>query len=163
MRLKQYRVTNFRSVDDSGPIDVDDVTALIGTNESGKTNLLLPLWKLKPAKGGEISATADYPRKHYNDFRNLEEKPRFVEATFEIPTDLARQLSSLSPFPIEMFDEVVVIKTLDDQVSVNFPNVKPPRQLSQARISELLDACRSEIESATALKSEIELKTNIIN
>jgi predicted ATP-dependent endonuclease of OLD family len=51
MKLVRFRVTNFRSVEDSGWIDVDDVTALIGTNESGKTNVLLPLWKLNPAKG----------------------------------------------------------------------------------------------------------------
>ena len=48
MKLKKFRVTNFRSVEDSGWIDADDVTALIGTNESGKTNIILPLWKLNP-------------------------------------------------------------------------------------------------------------------
>jgi hypothetical protein len=34
MRLIRYRVTNYRSVDDSGWIDADRVTALIGVNES---------------------------------------------------------------------------------------------------------------------------------
>ncbi len=49
MKLTRFKVTNFRSVADSGWIEVDAVTALIGVNESGKTNLLLPLWKLNPA------------------------------------------------------------------------------------------------------------------
>ena len=62
MKLARFRVTNFRSVEDSGWVDVDDVTALIGVNESGKTNLLLPLWKLKPACDGEIQPTSDYPK-----------------------------------------------------------------------------------------------------
>ena len=44
MKLTKFKVTNFRSVDDSGWIEADAVTALIGVNESGKTNLLLPLW-----------------------------------------------------------------------------------------------------------------------
>ena len=52
MRLLKYRVTDFRSVEDSGWIDTDSVTALVGVNESGKTNLLLPLWKLNPAREG---------------------------------------------------------------------------------------------------------------
>ena len=43
MKLTSFRVTEFRSVKDSGWIDAEDVTALIGTNESGKTNILLPL------------------------------------------------------------------------------------------------------------------------
>lgn len=38
MKLKRYRVRNFRSIIDSGDIDVDDcVTCLVGKNESGKT------------------------------------------------------------------------------------------------------------------------------
>ena len=43
MRLLAFRVHEFRSVDDSGWIEVDQVTGLIGTNESGKTNVLMPL------------------------------------------------------------------------------------------------------------------------
>ncbi len=30
MKLKRFRVTNFRSVSDSGWVEADDVTALIG-------------------------------------------------------------------------------------------------------------------------------------
>ena len=54
MQLSSFRVTEFRSVQDSGWIDVEQITALIGTNESGKTNILLPLWKLNPADEGKI-------------------------------------------------------------------------------------------------------------
>jgi predicted ATP-dependent endonuclease of OLD family len=106
MRLKGYRVHNFRSVDDSGPIDVDEVTALIGTNESGKTNLLLPLWKLNPAKDGKISPTADYPRKLYNDFRSMLDKPVFIKAVFSLPNELAIELSGITGVPAKMFNEV---------------------------------------------------------
>ena len=66
MVVQAFRVTNFRSVRDSGWIDASDVTALIGTNESGKTNLLVPLWKLNPAKEGEIKLINDAPRKDFN-------------------------------------------------------------------------------------------------
>ena len=45
------------------------MSPLIGTNESGRTNLLLPLWNLNPAKDGEINLTADYPRKRLTEFR----------------------------------------------------------------------------------------------
>ena len=41
MKLLRYRVTDFRSVEDSGWIDCDDVTTLVGINESGKSNLLI--------------------------------------------------------------------------------------------------------------------------
>src|SRR5882672_10042627 len=99
MTLLRFRVTNFRSVDDSGWIDVDDVTALIGTNEAGKSNILLPLWKLNPAKGGEVVPTADYPRKRFTTFRDQDEKPVFIEAIFEVDDDLAKELADLTGAP----------------------------------------------------------------
>lgn len=37
MKLLKYKVLNFRSVEDSGWIECDDVTTLVGINESGKS------------------------------------------------------------------------------------------------------------------------------
>jgi recombinational DNA repair ATPase RecF len=37
---KEFRIRNFRNIDDSGWIELDRVTALVGRNESGKTALL---------------------------------------------------------------------------------------------------------------------------
>ena len=61
MKLLRYKVTNFRSVEDSDWIECDDVTTLVGINESGKTNLLLALWKLNPASNGKIDILHDLP------------------------------------------------------------------------------------------------------
>ena len=54
MKLEKFRVTNFRSVKDSGWVETDNITTLVGINESGKSNILLALWKLNPASGGKI-------------------------------------------------------------------------------------------------------------
>ena len=69
MRLEKFRVTNFRSVNDSGEINVSDLTALLGRNESGKSNLLRALESLNPADGFEaLKPIKDFPR-----HRRLEE------------------------------------------------------------------------------------------
>lgn len=73
MKLKKYRVTNFRSVEDIGWIDCDDVTTLVGVNESGKSNLLLALWKLNPARQGNIDILHDMP---VSKLSTLREKPQ---------------------------------------------------------------------------------------
>ena len=83
MRLTRFRVRNFRSAEDSGWIDVDNVTTLIGVNESGKSNLLLPLWKLKPAREGEIEPTSDFPKTMFGEIRKNPENYGFIEAEFE--------------------------------------------------------------------------------
>src|SRR5436853_400289 len=95
MRLLAFRVREFRSVDDSGWIEADQVTALIGTNEAGKTNVLMPLWKLKPAKDGAIDPLADYPRKRYHEIRAMHRKPVFIYARFELPATLQAEVAEL--------------------------------------------------------------------
>ena len=54
MKLTKFRVHDFKSIRDSGEICCGDITTLIGINEAGKSNVLLALWKLNPARGGEI-------------------------------------------------------------------------------------------------------------
>ena len=158
LRLKRYHVLNFRSVDDSGEIEVDDVTALIGTNESGKTNLLLPLWKIKPAKDGEIAPMADFPRKKFNDYRNLKPKPIFIRAYFEVPQEMREKLSKLTGYPAAMFEEVEFSKNLDGQRHVNFNAVKLVREMASQELSAILADAAKEIDAATPLKAEVELK-----
>lgn len=63
MRLVSFKVTNFRSIDDSGWVDVAQVTAMLGRNESGKSNLLRALYSLNPAEEvAPFSAVKDFPR-----------------------------------------------------------------------------------------------------
>jgi energy-coupling factor transporter ATP-binding protein EcfA2 len=49
MRLEKFRVTHFRNINDSGWIQLAENTALVGRNESGKTNLLHALASLNGA------------------------------------------------------------------------------------------------------------------
>jgi len=47
-------------------INVNDVTALVGGNESCKTALLKALWKLKPGRENIVlDAQAEFPRHRY--------------------------------------------------------------------------------------------------
>src|SRR5690348_16019913 len=49
MKLLEARVTNYKNIEDSGPVTVDRITCLVGKNESGKTTFLEALYKLSPA------------------------------------------------------------------------------------------------------------------
>src|SRR2546428_1681938 len=144
MKLKKFRVTQFRSVEDSGWIEADGVTALIGTNESGKTNVLLPLWKLNPAKEGGIVATADYPRKHYNTFRHQKPKPDFIKAVFEVDDALANELSALTGMPADAVRQVMVTRNFAGEYDVDFPNADPPRAIERERVATILGEAASE-------------------
>lgn len=63
MRLEAFRVQNFRSVIDSGVVEVSKLTALLGRNESGKSNLLKGLEALNSSEGfAKMRAIKDFPR-----------------------------------------------------------------------------------------------------
>ncbi len=48
MEFKQFRVFNYRNIHDSGPIDVNRITAFVGQNEAGKSNLFEALYRVNP-------------------------------------------------------------------------------------------------------------------
>ena len=121
MKLVSFRVTEFRSVKDSGWIDAEDVTALIGTNESGKTNILLPLWKLNPADEGAIDLKADLPRDKYHIYREANPKPIFIAAKYELLQAEKDALAALSAHDTDEFSEVIVSKDFDGNLFWEFP------------------------------------------
>jgi AAA ATPase domain len=98
----------------------DGVTALIGVNESGKTNLLLPLWKLNPAREGEIQPTSDYPKTMFGDIRTSPKNYSFVTAEFANGTSEApiAELAGITPEEAEI---VRVKRYYDGRYEVSFP------------------------------------------
>ena len=88
MRLLKYKVNKFRSVKGTEWIDVDQWNCLVGLNESGKTNLLLPLWKFNPADDAtQIDLLLDYPRDEYSEVeanKGSRKTEPFIEVLFEL-------------------------------------------------------------------------------
>jgi energy-coupling factor transporter ATP-binding protein EcfA2 len=162
MKLTRFRVTTFRSVEDSGWIDVDDVTALIGTNESGKSNLLLPLWKLNPAKDGEIHPTSDFPRKHFTAFRSAETKPVFIEAEFEVHGALRAHLARKAGLSEEVVAKAIVRRRLDGRHEVDFPLVPQEQTVHVEELTTLLESAERDIRLMEPMKTEQELTSTIL-
>lgn len=161
MKLIRYRVTNFRSVVDSDWIDLDRVTALIGVNESGKTNLLLPLWKINPASEGEISATSDYPKAKFAEIREDPADYVFIRAEFEI-SEFAAKLSKLTNVHNFQFDKVIVSRAFDGSYSLEFPSFNPAPQADRDAVTALLSAAVNEVSAMAALAKEGNLKEDVI-
>ncbi|GEM_PF-674669 len=62
MRLKKFRISNYRNIIDTGWIDTTDITAFVGPNEAGKSNLFEALYCLNPYVQGAAYHTAeDWP------------------------------------------------------------------------------------------------------
>jgi hypothetical protein len=61
MKLSQFRVQNYRNILDSGSIRVGSVTAFVGQNESGKSNLFEALYCLNPIIPEAYKPDEDWP------------------------------------------------------------------------------------------------------
>lgn len=161
MKLIKYRVTNFRSVRDSGDIDAGDVAALIGVNESGKTNLLLPLWKLNPAREGEIQPTSDYPKTMFADVRAKPGDFRFISADFDTGS-LGDKLASLTKRVPAQLQVVTVGRYYDGAYEVSFPQYIPKTTVAASEAQSELTNLTAAVERSEALKSEEPLKSTIV-
>lgn len=62
MKLTKFRVQMFKSIIDSGWIDVDPLTVVVGKNESGKTTLLKALHKFNSSSKLTYDFNSDWPR-----------------------------------------------------------------------------------------------------
>lgn len=125
MKLKKFRVYNFKSIEDSDWVNCEDITTLVGVNEAGKSNLLLALWKFNPAKDGEIKFADDMPVSRFSEFRIMENKPKFIECEFEIlDEELLNELSKKFDETIEDITTVKVSRCYDGKYECYFPNAQ---------------------------------------
>ena len=120
MKLLKYKVTNFRSVEDSGWIECGDVTTLVGINESGKSNLLLALWKLHPVNNGEIDILHDMPVSKLSVMRNNKAKEIFIEAVFSIDKETIENVYEETGYEIADETEITLKRFYDGHYSVHY-------------------------------------------
>ncbi len=100
MELKSVRVQNYRSIDDSGTVPVQDVTCLVGKNESGKTAFLHALHLLNPLNpiGGKIAFddVMDFPSRRFAGYRKTRD---------DYPADVVTAVFELSHGEIKVIEE----------------------------------------------------------
>ena len=160
MKLTQYRVTDFRSVKDSGWVEADNVTALIGVNESGKTNLLLPLWKLNPARDGELQPTSDYPKTMFGEIRDAPGDYHFIEADFASGS-AAATFAAAAGITAEEAAVVRITRFYDGEYLVEFPKYDRASTVPNNWLETQLKETRDAVESGQALAKEAELKLSL--
>ena len=146
MTLKRFRVTNFRSVMDSGWIDCDDITTLVGINEAGKSNVILALWKLKPVRDGEIDPLHDMPTKEYSVWRSIPEEIIFISAQYELDNILVDKVIELCHCDREVASIVNIQRRYDGKYLVSFPNYKKIQNIDSALIKDIVFKANIQLE-----------------
>ena len=82
MNVTQLRVQNYRSLSDTGWVEIDNLTCLVGRNESGKTAFMRAAEKLNPAYGdGKYVPYAEYPREEWPEYSDRHDEDPDVVAS----------------------------------------------------------------------------------
>ncbi len=131
MKLTRFRVQNFRSFVDSGWVVCDNVTAIAGVNEAGKSNLLRALWKLNPASRADNKILKnDIPIDRFDAIMDGDKMPIFITAEFRLrPYD--KELIKNKFGQGISFDNVRVSRTLSGEYVVEYP-VNIPNEYRRA-------------------------------
>lgn len=163
MKLIRYKVTNFRSVKDSGWIECSDVTTLVGINEAGKSNLLLALWKLNPAKDGDIDPLHDLPIKIYSSEREHLSSIAFIIADFELSAVDARKIAGKANCTDEEASVVRVTRYFDGEYAVEFPEFGSKTDVDASVIIQHIERMAEQLEhSEEVTKGESGIKAEAL-
>ena len=163
MTLKRFRVTNFRSIMDSGWIECDDVTSLVGVNEAGKSNVILALWKLKPVRDGEIDALHDMPAKEYAAWRSSPEKITFISADFELDSALIDKVVQLCNCDKEVASIVNIKRRYDGKYVVSFPNFQKVTSIASSTVEGIISKARDQVALLSEkTKAEAGIKEKVL-
>ncbi len=127
MRLTTVQVRRFRNILDSNPIAVqDDVTCLVGKNESGKTAILEALYRLKPIYRETFHDIDDYPRWLLADHRRSGEieKASPVEATFVLEqVDVDAIEGVVGSGLVSVGSKLIVRRDYANELQINLPEI----------------------------------------
>jgi AAA ATPase domain len=121
MRLESFRVRNYRSINDSGDVTVSRITALLGRNESGKSNLLRALHSLNPIAGFEpLKPIKDFPR--HKRLEECTDDTPVLSSTWSLDDDDKEALLEVIPRATEV-SKVVIERSYGKTRTVGFPEL----------------------------------------
>ncbi len=165
MKLRAVTVQRFKNIVDPQRVEIeDDVTGLVGKNESGKTTVLKALHRLNPANGTDrkFVVTTEYPRwRLARDRRNEDlSQLRPVVAEFELePADVEKvgyHLPASPPPGTRCFAARTYANTLmiwlDLDLAATLKAAAEEASVAKEDVAELLAV--DSIEAAKALAKE---------
>ena len=115
MRMKEFRIQNYKKIEDSGWIPTGKLTAFVGKNESGKSALFRALSKLNPSDREKYNGLKEFPRSKYTSDFKKEDWP-VASVKFELEEKDTRDLSSY----VKEQKILILTKTYSGQFQYDF-------------------------------------------
>jgi len=161
-KLDRFKVYNFRSIEESDWIEASDNSCLVGTNEAGKTNLLIALWKLNPVNNEPIIPLDDFPRHLYSNYKaDKHSEDVFIAADFLLKEKFQEEIAKELKCDTEQIKKVLVERRYDGKYHIKFPYSKVESYETET-LRELFESFENHLYgSETFLKESADLQNSI--
>jgi len=124
MILKSVRIENFKCIEDSNEFSIEQVTCLVGKNESGKTAILQAINKLNPIMADEedFQDLGEYPRRKWSEYKERrEESPdNVLTTTWELESEDAETIKDSFGSEVLQSDTFTVTKGYNNEPYFDF-------------------------------------------
>lgn len=159
MKLDNFRIRNFRSVNDSGDIVVSQRAALVGRNESGKTNLLLALQSLNPPSGVRpLDPVKDFPRDRLLSEQN--DSTAVVWTSWSLSNVEAEELETIFPRAAGTAS-IIVERNFGGERDVNFLDLGPV-EVDDEVVRNALSSLRPSLQKSSSKLQDPQKKTALL-
>lgn len=139
MNLTGFQVQMFRCVLNSGWVEANQLTVVVGKNEAGKTALLKALHKFNPFKPEPYSMDRDWPRGHR---RERTDKQVVCTCEFGLSEEERAKLAEITNKPMTV-ERLRISRDYAGRLEVLFPQDVFPNSLHPNDIDEICGALPS--------------------
>ena len=150
MQLTSFHVRKFRNIVDSGNVPVDQVTCLVGKNESGKSALLQALHALNPAKPpAPLNLLDEYPRwlKKQDEISGEITNAIPIEAEFQLSEEELREFSEKFGNKVLSGNKIIVSRNYSD-AKLKFKINLDHKKFNAQFINQLPDPLKTKLENS---------------
>ena len=148
MKLTRFRVQNYKKINDTGWVDVGQMTAFVGKNEAGKSAVFRGLSKLNPSDGAKYDGLKEFPRRRYTDEFDQHNWP-VSNAIFELSKNEAADLAKISS-AFEKTTHIIATRYYDNGLGLGYEPAVHTYHLAQADFESQLDQWQSKVSKLTS-------------
>ena len=142
MKLTAFRIQRYKSILDSGWIELSPLTVMVGKNESGKTTVLKALHKFNPFDPEPYALDREWPRSQ----RKGRTENQVVCATrFALSQEESEEILALTDARA-LLTELVVTRDYKGRVEVALPEDLFPEKLHPNAVDALCEALPEAVE-----------------
>jgi AAA domain, putative AbiEii toxin, Type IV TA system len=151
MQLESFRIFDFRSIRDSGNIEVAQTTTLLGRNESGKSALLLALRTLNPIEGFQaLDPTKNFPR--HRRLSECSDNTEVVSSMWKLTAAEQEELGKILPRAAAV-THVTIGRRYGPTRWVRLESI-PPLELNEAHVRDKVDRIAAAVKLAAEILDE---------